>query len=326
MNPRAEIYHSLAEAIFEPPDWIALPGNEWPLFESLKLISDYSEAARFAVSAISEIPSDSLANRRTQYRELFDKSGRPQFWLYESLHVNGKLAGPVTFEIQHLYKTMGLEIPGAELPDHASLELAFLAYLATQQDAEPEKAGLWRLLERRFIKKHAGLWLPEVGRRLAYTQDPVYGPIGELLASWLLEAVIPRKVNRPQPAVLPTMSKPENCTLCGFCVQVCPSQVLVIQETQFETRLHFSSSGCIKCAKCVRICGPGALEMHPSLNAVSSGVGWELLLSSPRATCTLCNAPTISQAEMAYVGAQLGNPVWLAYCQKCRSRYVEAIL
>ena len=323
MNPRAELYQALAEALAEPPDWLALPGKEWPLFECVKLAAASSRTARDAVFALAQIRPDSLARRRARYRELFNGPSRPQFWLYESLHVHGKLAGPATFEVQHLYETTGVENPHAELPDHASLELAYLAYLADQQEREPERARLRRMLERRFIHKHAGRWLPEVGRGLEHSGDPVYGPVGGLLAGWLSEAAEPKSRTTTRQINLPVISTLGTCTLCGFCAQVCPTQALTIRESNTETALLLSPTACFGCAKCVQVCDNRTLEMKSPGTALTNRGGWELLRRSPRGSCPSCNTPTVSQAELDYLGAQLGYPGWLAYCLNCRSRFNE---
>jgi TorA maturation chaperone TorD len=148
---RADLYHALAEALAEPPDWLALPGDEWPLFESAARLAPSSEAARRAVASLARVRAESSAARHQRYAALFAGAGRPRFWLYESAHLSGRLLGPQTFAVERLYHAAGLESASAELPDHASTELAFLAYLA-EQGADN--------IERGFITKHAGRWLP----------------------------------------------------------------------------------------------------------------------------------------------------------------------
>jgi len=95
--------------------------------------------------------------------------------------------------VGQLYETAGLQITDGELPDHASLELAFLAYLARQPLLDPIHASRWQRLEKQFITHHAGRWLPELGRGLGASGDLVYAPIGRLLAGSLVE-----RIHRPQ--------------------------------------------------------------------------------------------------------------------------------
>ncbi|RME45522.1 MAG: hypothetical protein D6796_10395, partial [Caldilineae bacterium] len=85
----AEVYYALAEALTEPPLWMAGAGCEWPLFEAVARAAREtgSEAAQEAAEALSAIPREGLTARRQRYRRLFEGSGRPNLWLYESEHV-----------------------------------------------------------------------------------------------------------------------------------------------------------------------------------------------------------------------------------------------
>ena len=131
MSHRADVYALLAELLAEPPEWMTLPGREWPLFDLLTQLAAESEAARHHLDLLAGIPSEGIDQHRQRYAALF-ASGRPRFWLYESAALTGKILGPQTFEMARLYRAAGLEAAGAELPDHISLELAFLSYLVGQ--------------------------------------------------------------------------------------------------------------------------------------------------------------------------------------------------
>jgi nitrate reductase assembly molybdenum cofactor insertion protein NarJ len=163
----ADLYRALAETLTPdgPPVWLARAGREWPLCEIAACLGPTSEGARRAVEALAEVRAESLEARRTRYSVLFGGAGRPRFWLYESAALTGRILGPATFAVEKLYRATGLERVGAELPDHASLELAFLAHLAAVgQDAVLPA-------ERQFIERHAGRWLPSLGRALARSGD-----------------------------------------------------------------------------------------------------------------------------------------------------------
>ena len=105
---RADLYHALAEALGDPPEWLALPGCEWPLFESAARLAPSSVAARRAVEALVRVGAESLTARRVRYAALFAGSGRPRLWLYESAHVSGRLLGPETLAVERLYRAAGL--------------------------------------------------------------------------------------------------------------------------------------------------------------------------------------------------------------------------
>ena len=324
-SPRAGLYHALAEVLAETPEWLVLPGRAWPLFKSTAQLRQSSPVAQRAVHALAEIGAESLNTRRARYEKMFAGIGRPRIWLYESMYSSGRLFGPKTLAVEQVYKSAGVETVSAELPDHASVELAFLAHIATQQNLQPQKAKLWRLLEKRFIRQHAGRWLPNLGRALMRSSDEVYAPIGELLAGWLDEVIQPPVSGRVH-SEFPIINQPEDCTLCGFCIQVCPTDALVIRETEDQTALWLSSERCIGCAKCSQVCQNGILEMRFREGKKISHETWLLLQCSPRACCPVCNQPTVSQAELNFVSEQLGNPPWLHTCHSCRAQEMENIV
>ncbi|GAB4504976.1 MAG: hypothetical protein Fur0043_19710 [Anaerolineales bacterium] len=313
MTVRADLYALLAELLAEPPEWMTLPGREWPLFETLTQLAAESEAARRARDLVAGIRAEGLNQRRERYAALF-QSGRPRFWLYESAAKTGKILGEATFRMAQLLQTAGLGSAGAELPDHISLELAFLAYLSGQVEDLSH--------EQQFLEQH-GAWMIDLGRVLQQMGDSVYAPIGALLADWLTERMQPSTFNL-QPsthnALLPTLPNPEECTLCGFCAQVCPTHAIRVLEDHTQTILALDAAECIHCGKCERICDFKALKMgFPSSG--EAGVRGEgfILRRSPVAHCEKCGKPIASQAEMAYIARQVGDAPWQHLCLDCRA-------
>lgn len=315
---RADLYAALAEALAEPPDWLAAPGRDWPLSESANCLAAASASARRAVQSLAEIRPEPLAVRRARYAGLFAGPGRPRFQLYESEAVSGRVFGPQATEVERYYSAAGLEAAGAELPDHVSMELAFLAHAA-------EHGG--REVERDFIAQHAGRWLPFLGRALARSGDEVYAPIGQLLAEWVEECAGGRASDdrrdaarhAPRVTRLPVIAQAGACSLCGFCAQVCPTRALAIHETARETLLALSPAECVGCNKCERVCETRALKMQPSAGERAAARGQSVLRQSPRARCRGCDEPMVSQAELDFVIRQIGHPAWLDYCSDCRS-------
>ncbi|MCB9433765.1 MAG: molecular chaperone TorD family protein [Ardenticatenaceae bacterium] len=311
---RAELYHALAEVLVPPMLWMTQPGMMWPLYEAARALRPFSHSARQAAETLASIGTETEQERLARYEAAFMGNGRPRLWLYESMMVNGRLLGPETQKLALLYQTAGLQMVSSELPDHASMELTFLGYVAEMQVNDPENRWRWQKLERSFIKKHAGRWLPEVGRALARSGDDVYAPIGSLLANWLEEALQPPR--QPKTAVfLPTIPTPADCTLCGFCVQICPTKALAVYETEQETALLLATAACIGCRKCEHICDTQAIKMAATTEISPPAAA---LRRSPRAVCAGCKRPLVSQAELDYVARQLGHPAWLNYCLDCR--------
>lgn len=329
---RADLYLALAEALAEPPDWLALAGYEWPLFEIAIGLAPFSEAVRRAVEPLGTGRAESLTARRARYTALFCGTGCPRYWLYESAVLGGRVLGPETLAVERLYHAAGLETTSAELPDHASMELAFLAHLAA--------VGQGSILpnERQFIEQHAGRWLPQLGRALARSGDEVYAPIGQLLADWLEESVgwrvsgVVSHVTRHSPLAtchssplrhLPVIPQADSCTLCGFCAQVCPTRALAVHDTNFETTLLLFPAACVGCGKCERVCEPHALKMKWPSNGDRLPASRTVLRQSPRARCLACDQPTVSRAELDFVVTRIGHPMWLDYCSECRSLFEE---
>ncbi len=154
--------------------------------------------------------------------------GRPPIWLYESYHLDGRIPGGATFTVKSIYAQAGLETDSAELPDHAALELAFLAFLCQQEMWDEHSQQEWREARRLFIKNHAGKWLPSVGHGLIQSPYPAWQAIDHLIVS--LQAT--KRKSRPERAELPQIADAPACNLCGFCVQICPSRALHIHENQ----------------------------------------------------------------------------------------------
>ena len=353
---RSDLYRLLAEALAEPPEWLAWPGREWPLFEAALGAARESQAARQAVEALLAIGAEPLDTRRARYAELFWGQGSLSTSLYESGMLSGKILSEGTFEVERWYRAAGLAVAGAELADHASNELAFLAFLSELGDPDApddspactgegeeegsEKAAAALSIEKSFLQQHAARWLPLLGKRMAASGDPVYAPVGQLLAGWLVEtcqvlqvpgfeaaprrlkpaAFVPGMVEDPHSlAPSPEGRRGEGglCTLCSFCVQSCRSGALSIRENEEVTALVLAVGLCSGCGKCVRACEQKALQMQPA-GAQDAEAGAKILKQSERAVCKACGARMVSLAELAFVSERLGSPGWLDYCPECR--------
>lgn len=314
----ARLFQSLAEMLAAPPEWSILPGVEWPLLADVQDIARNNDNQRESLYAIArdlaQIPPETLADRQARYGSLFTEAAHTGLHLYESMARYGSLISPTTHALRAVYKAAGVAVSGTELPDHASVELAFLAFLVTKEAAASDNSGQWRRVWQLFMKRHAGTWLPALGRALAQTQDTVYSPVGQLLV-YALSTHQPR---RRKPArmrgKLLELQEVDMCNLCGFCVQVCPSHALVIHETDMVTSLSITDSACLACDQCIRVCSTQALELREKQPDNAQRV----LRESPRVHCLMCGEPMVSQAEWDTVSNELGTPDWLRYCLDCR--------
>ena len=317
----AELYQLLAEVLAEPPEWFSAPGRQWPLYSAANKLASHSadETLHQIIAELEAIPPETSEARLSRYRALFSAGEVRGLWLYESLWRDGRLLGPTTFAAWRVYETVGLTTAGTELPDHVSIELAFLAYLAEQESQTSSDAGEWRKARHLFIQRHASQWLPSLGHAIVQTKDEVYKSIG-----WLLIHLFEKKKRLKRKSLsnvrpLPRIAEPKACNLCSFCVQVCPTKALVTREDDDTSALQIMDSLCSGCSKCVRTCPTGALHLIDTLADDS----WQTLRTSLRVHCPHCGEPTVSQAEFEAVCAQIGEPEWLRYCLDCRSVFLS---
>lgn len=318
---RHDLFTGLAQALATPdlsglPAWFAAPGKDWPLFDVAVQMAAHSPSSSWieAVDALEQVAASSLTYRTQTYQSVFFGQGAPPIWLYESMHSQGRIPGSSTFTVEALYKQAGLEVIGAELPDHACNELSFLAFLAMHEARDGNESDTWTAVRKLFMKKHAGRWLPEVGRTLSRSPYPEWAAIGRLL----IASLMPQSASQSALAEgfgIPSMQQEAACDLCGFCVQVCPSNALGIREDAQFTELWLQADICIRCKKCEKVCPKGALSMGDGEITLQK----TLLKSSPRAICPLCGEATVSQVELDAVAERLGDrPDWLEYCLSCR--------
>jgi ferredoxin len=325
------VYHALAEALAGP-----VPGIELLLLDAVTAGAQVlgSAACQRAVLALAECPVSSVEALRDGYTclpapvaqlQVTANPGRQPVALYESLHRQGGLGGQVTWDVERHYRALGLAPIDGELPDHASLELAYLGHLATAE-AEARIVCNDRLVARlraeqhTFLRIHVGTWLPDVGVAMAAAGEPFYAIVGRVLSGFLSEELIGRKLNGQTGARLPTLKDPTVCTLCGLCVGSCPPNALRVIESATKTALTLDPAQCTGCNRCVRICPEGALLL--SLGAANRA-GWQIVRQSARVGCPKCGRPTVSQAELDAVFARLQpDPTVqqrLRLCVECKS-------
>lgn len=313
-----EVYSYLSEVLMPSvhaglPGWVALSGSDWPLYEvAIRLADEWkTPILDQCVRALSDIEKSSLDYRKSEYESLFIGTGNPPIWLNESYYIDGRIFGPILFSTLDIYQQAGLEIAGAELADHAGMELAFMAYLADKEKNEVEFYREWKQARQLFSRNHCEKWLPEVGRLMSQSIYPGWSAIGLLISALFSSNV---NHNERQNSV-PIIEEPDSCTLCGFCVQVCPPLALRIDEDEKTTCLELEKSLCTSCGKCIDICPEEVITLSASQNDQPR----ILLRESPLAHCSICGDTTFSQAELEYTQKILGNPDWLSYCLKCRS-------
>lgn len=319
---RATVYHALAAALSEPKGDVCAP-----LLEAVRRAVAESGSAACAKAArqLAALPETTPDALRRRYRRITQTSrGRP-LALYESLHREGRLMGQATLEVESHYRKAGIVTEKGELPDHASVELAFLGYLAevqagiAQEDRPLTSRLRWE--ERTFLRAHPAVWLPEVGRALAICGDPFYATVGALLAGFLDEELQGPFQRRAAEFTAPALPAPNDCSLCGLCVGSCPLRALAVVEDDNETTLVLDLSRCVGCMACLRGCPEGVLTGSTAF----PGEGLQVLRRSVRARCPLCGDPTVSQSELDAVFARLQpDPLLerqMSLCVACKNAW-----
>ena len=308
---RSEMYAMLAELMATPPDWMFQSGRAWPLFNLLTHLAPEFDETHLHLDLLASIPFEPGCLRRERYASLFT-SGKPRFWLYESAAKTGKILGSSTFEMAQLYRTAGLEVGGAELPDHISLELTFLSYLSGWD-------GIllgYQEIELQFLELH-GSWMIDLGHAMKKSGDPVYGPIGQLLSDWITDQMNfanSQKHVTSTKRYIPIIPRPDECTLCGFCAQICPTRALQVLEDRQNSFLTLNISECVSCGKCKKICDFNAIKMeHAPVDELNLN-----LRNSPIIHCNNCGQNIASEAEMNYISSQIGEATWQHFCMDCR--------
>jgi len=124
------------------------------------------ELASLDFEALLRIPSSG-------YLSPYESVYRPQGADGSASAPRGFLCGAATLTVERLYLQEGLEpVPEfTELPDHAGVELEFMAYLcrktaAALKDGHPQLAAEYQGKQRQFLLNHLSPWVARLAQRL----------------------------------------------------------------------------------------------------------------------------------------------------------------
>jgi len=96
----------------------------------------------------------------------------------------------------------------------------------------------------------------------------------------------------------------QECTACGTCVRVCPSNALDIEFDQQKThyQLKFTPQYCIGCEACVHVCAPGAITVRTahSFDDVYGFEEPEVVREGLLARCVRCKTYFTAQPEQRF--------------------------
>jgi ferredoxin len=326
---RADVYAALAHAMTAPTP--QLPGQ---LRHAAQRGADVlaSPACAKAAHALTAMPAVDGPALRRQFGRITSPPGRRPPAFHESLQREGRLMGASTRAVEATYRRHSIAVDGGELPDHASVELTFLATLAeaeatARECPDPRLVGQVRLAARRFLREHVAAWMPAPAQAMAASAAPFYAVVGTWLHEFLAEEQQPRHAARTARRLHPALATADDCTLCGLCIGRCAPGALRMQEDDRHTALVFAPDRCTGCAQCVAVCPPQALAMTRDVAPDRDGGTWGNVTwrAASRLACPCCGRPTVSTAEMDAVRRALpdldgDSLARLAWCTRCKSR------
>jgi len=189
---RAAVYRLFAQVFSQPDDSLlsmeslasveeTLIGIGLPAHDLLKRLKA-TKNQNFATSV------------KVDYVKLFQGLGKRPASPYECLHRGEKfIMGDATMDVVAFYKAAGLELDSsyADLPDHLSAELSFLARLCDLHVncLEHTCEGSIRSLElqRQFYQEHLGMWIESFcTKTIENAETDYYREFAGLLREWCM--------------------------------------------------------------------------------------------------------------------------------------------
>jgi len=187
---RAGIYRLFSQLFYLPDDSKLSPAFITQLEEVLLGVG--LQANGLAERVLVSAADDFAVNVKVDFVKLFHRPDHALLPPYECLYRGEKqVMGESTMAVVRFYRDAGLELDQcyADLPDHMSAELSFLAFLCDMEAKEREQhsGGVKHCLElqRRFYSEHLGAWLKSFcDATIRNAQTTYYRELPALLHEW----------------------------------------------------------------------------------------------------------------------------------------------
>ncbi|HSF82111.1 MAG TPA: molecular chaperone TorD family protein [Anaerolineales bacterium] len=278
------------------------------------------------LAMVFQLPEDHSSELAQAYTRLFLGPHKPLVYPYESVYIEGQLGGITCDQVKRCYAEAGLKLSTNQhqLPDHISVELAFMAYLAAQEEQDTDQAQAWRQKQRRFLLDHLARWLPTFWQKIENSRaHPYYREAARSLRI-RVEGDLKRSSSKGRYPNISLLVDTQRCTLCTLCKDSCRPGAISIESTRTELTLLFNRADCNGCRACLRLCPEGAIDLkrgqpldQPCRSQPRS------IAAAPRVICPKCNQPHIAVPWLKQLTQRLEDGKFatqsLIYCPPCKS-------
>lgn len=193
LSPDEEFYLSLKSGEFIQQARGCLPSILGPSQENKNQLRERLDSLEAWLK--DEFPRVCLADIQAEFTRVFghtiSKECPPYETQYGSNHIFQQTQGLA--DIAGFYRAFGLEVSQEvkERPDHVSLELEFMYFLAYKEayarsNHGPEEMDICRKAQESFLREHLGRWAPVFVRLLARkAEHGFYKELADLTAAFL---------------------------------------------------------------------------------------------------------------------------------------------
>ena len=235
---RAQVYRLLAHAFFQPDSPLNKLKSNGPLLSEGKSALAGLPGTRSLLALLDSVEEGFRSTSRRElarrYVALFSHG-----WEGASLPYETEYTTPHAFQkqtqladIAGFYRAFGLqwETQGHERPDHVSLELEFMYYLALKEAhalAQGADDGVAVCIDaqKAFLRDHLGRWLGAFRRALATrATDTLYTRLAHLVDTWLVWDSQQQGVKPSQVPAAPVSAVPPEEGGCPYGDGGCPTE------------------------------------------------------------------------------------------------------